>query len=239
MSDPNLDIHVLLFHAVVVDPVEFVPSKLKIKTKNAAVKKHLESSRLLKWRTKGRALYLAANDATWRWVGENLDAPLPKTQAVFSILTNLRGKFASYLKAKDVRLLDVFSASATQTGSSPARPESLAPVAPTSAPRGESPAPAEALASFDTLADQVRQAYLHVSGGQFDVRVRLRDLRPLLEKLSRAEQDHTLLRMQSEGWLVLYPNDDPLDRDAADEAAAMVVGDRHRDLVYLHSECRS
>jgi hypothetical protein len=70
MSAPNIDIHVLLFHAVVVDPEEFVPSKLKIKTRNAEIKNHLENSKLLKWRTKGNALYLAANDATWRWVNE-------------------------------------------------------------------------------------------------------------------------------------------------------------------------
>ena len=93
--------------------------------------------------------------------------------------------------------------------------------------------------SLASLAEQVRRAYLDASQGQFDVRVRLRDLRPQLENLSREQQNSALLEMQRDGWLVLDPNDDPQDRNGEDDAAALILGDRRRDLVYLHREQRS
>ena len=62
--------------------------------------------------------------------------------------------------------------------------------------------------------EQVRRAYLELSQGQFDVRVRLRDLRGRLSGLSRTQRDEALQGMQRDGWLVLYSNDDPQDRNS-------------------------
>lgn len=97
------------------------------------------------------------------------------------------------------------------------------------------PAPAAAAEPFA----MVREACLALTQGRFDTRVRLKDLRAALGGLTRAQQDETLLAMQSEGRLAIYPNDDPQDRTPEDEAAAMVLADRHRDLVFLHPEQRS
>lgn len=211
MSDmASPDMKVLLFYAVVFDPEEFTPSK-HVKTKNSEIKSYAERTRLLKWRQKGKALYLSASDATWRWVGEHLGDELPRTKTAFLIMNTLRGRLAHYLAVKRVPLSDV-----------------LAPEPDSREGTVASPPPAE----------QVRRAYLELSQGQFDVRVRLRDLRPRLTKLSRLQQDEILLGMQRDGSLVLYPNDDPQDRNSDDEAAAIILGDRHRDLVKLHQEKR-
>jgi hypothetical protein len=211
MSDmANPDIKVLLFYAVVFDPEEFTPSK-HVKSKNSEIKSYAERTRLLKWRQKGKALYLSANDATWRWVGEHLGDELPRTKTAFLILNTLRGRLAHYLAAKGLPLSEVFAP----------KPESREETVPSLPP-----------------AEQVRRAYLELSQGQFDVRVRLRDLRPRLPGLSRTQQDETLQGMQRDGWLVLYPNDDPQDRNLEDNEAALIIGDRHRDVVYLHREQR-
>ena len=215
MNDtPGPDMKVLLFYAVLSDSEIFSPSKLKVKTRNPEIKSYLEKTRLLNCRQRGKALYLSANDATWRWVEGHFEDELPrKIEPAFRLMNALRGKLARYLAVSDLRLSDVFA------------PE------PDSVPIPEG-VPAQ------TPTDQVRQAYLDLSHGQFDVRVRLRDLRPKLEALNRAQQDETLLEIQRDGWLVLYSNDDPQDRDSDDEAAAIILGDRHRDLVYLHREQR-
>ena len=208
MNDtPSLDMKVLLFYAVVVDPYEFSPSKLKVATRNPEIKSYLEKTRLLNCRQKGKSpvLYLSANDATWRWVEEHFEDELPhKIEPAFQLLNALRGKLARYMAVSELRLSDVFA------------PEPHPP----------------------TSADQVRRAYLDLSQGQFDVRVRLRDLRPKLADLNRTQQDEALLGMQCDGWLVLYPIDDPQDRNADDDAASIILGDRHRDLVFLHREQR-
>lgn len=215
MNDtPSPDMKVLLFYAVVVDPDEFSPSKLKVTTRNPEIKSYLEKTRLLNCRQKGKSpvLHLSANDATWRWVEEHFEDELPrKIEPAFQLLNALRGKLARYMAVSELRLSDVFA------------PEVH---------------PTKHVASAQTSADQVRRAYLELSQAQFDVRVRLRDLRPKLANLNRTQQDEALLGMQRDGWLVLYPNDDPQDRNADDDAASIILGDRHRDLVYLHREQR-
>jgi hypothetical protein len=134
-----------------------------------------------------------------------------KIEPSFQLLNALRGKLARYLAINKLRLSDVFAPEMQAvTQGIPDQPR----------------------------ADQIRQAYLDLSHGQFDMRVRLRDLRPRLVDLSRAQQDEALLGMQRDGWLVLYPNDDPQDRNQDDDAAAIIIGDRYRDLVYLHREQR-
>ena len=213
MNDiPSPDIKVLLFYAVFTDGEVFTPSKL-VKTKNPQIKSYIGETRL-KLRQKGKSpvLYLSANDATWRWVEEHFEDDLPrKIEPSFQLLNALRGKLARYLAINKLRLSDVFAPEMQAvTQGIPDQPR----------------------------ADQIRQAYLDLSHGQFDMRVRLRDLRPRLVDLSRAQQDEALLGMQRDGWLVLYPNDDPQDRNQDDDAAAIIIGDRYRDLVYLHREQR-
>ena len=81
--------------------------------------------------------------------------------------------------------------------------------------------------------EQIRAAYLKLSKGQWNARVRLADLRRELPPLRRQEVDDALLRMQSEQKLVLYHLDDALDRTEADEAAALDIKGFKRHLVYM------
>lgn len=81
--------------------------------------------------------------------------------------------------------------------------------------------------------EQIRTAYLKLSEGRWNVRVRLADLRKELPALGRQEVDDSLLRMQDEEKLVLYHLDDALDRTEADDAAAIDILGFKRHLVYM------
>jgi hypothetical protein len=86
-------------------------------------------------------------------------------------------------------------------------------------------------------ADAIRQAYQQVSGGKYETRVLLKDLRKLLS-LSREKQDHALSELIRAGHADLYPEDDPMSRTEEDERAAMLIADRPRHIMYLHAEPR-
>ena len=90
--------------------------------------------------------------------------------------------------------------------------------------------PEPALKSID---DAIRDAYLALTRGHWQTRVRLAHLRERLGQHPRAAQDEALLRMQRENRLVLYPLDDPQDTFDADRAAALYLGNEPRHLVYM------
>lgn len=87
-------------------------------------------------------------------------------------------------------------------------------------------------------ADAIRNAYRELSGGKYDVRVLLKDLRKLLS-LSREKQDQALSQLLRQGYAELYPEDDPMSRSEDDDQAAYLVADRARHVIYLHAEPRA
>jgi hypothetical protein len=94
--------------------------------------------------------------------------------------------------------------------------------------RPESPAPEPF-----SIDDAIRDAYLALSGGQWETRVRLAPLREQLATFPKEAQDQAFLRMQAVGRLVLYRLDDPQDTFEADRAAALYIGSDPRHLVYM------
>jgi len=76
-------------------------------------------------------------------------------------------------------------------------------------------------------------AYLSLTHNQWETRVRLADLRKQLTLYPRDAQDSALVRMQTEGRLVLYRLDDPQDTFDADREAALYLGSDPRHLVYM------
>ncbi len=71
------------------------------------------------------------------------------------------------------------------------------------------------------MRDRVRQGYFQASGGRWNVRVRLADLRRALTDVPRDQLDQTLLAMERQEGLVLYPLDDPQEIHGEDEAAGL------------------
>ncbi|MEZ5404078.1 MAG: hypothetical protein R2729_30640 [Bryobacteraceae bacterium] len=216
-DDLSFELKLLLYHAV-INGGEFTKSAAGVKVQNPVIAETILNRGLLAHRKKGNAVYLSANDATWGWVEAHLgDEAAARTKTpVRTVLDGLRFKLHAYMQTTGTRLAEILQPR-------PAEPE---------------PEPEPMVAELDRW-ERVRQACLDLTGGQYEVRVRLRDLRPRLDPWSRQDQDEALLGMQQSGQLVLYANDDPMDRDASDDAAALMLGDRRRDLVYLHREATS
>jgi hypothetical protein len=83
------------------------------------------------------------------------------------------------------------------------------------------------------VEDQVKRAYLGVTAGSWNKRVRLSELRMLLDDIQRAELDNVLIQMQQGGELVLYPLDNPQEITAADRDAAIAIGGTRLHIVYM------
>ena len=163
-----------------------------------------------------RGSYVVLTDKAWQWASEHLDSPFSITLNASRALAGLLPKLKTLLDRHDIPLAELLA----PTAKVPETDESQAINAPKPSPAGD-------------LDARIEEAYLACSGGTKNVRVRLADLRPKLDTVPRAELDATLLRMQGEGLLVLYPNDDTLGLKPDDHEAAMDVSGFKRHIVYL------
>jgi len=159
---------------------------------------------------RGRAGHIVLTDRAWQWAEDNLDAPFSTSTNVTIALRGLLPRLKNYLKQSGTPLAEILSA--------------VAP--PIAAVEDAPPAPA-------AIDEAIRSAYLALSGGQWETRVRLVHLRERLAAFPRNEQDAALLQMQAAGRLVLYRLDDPQDTFDADRAAALYLGSDARHLVYM------
>lgn len=176
-------------------------------TKPTFTKKALEPltrAGLITLERRGRSAHLVLTERAWHWSADHLDAPFTMSINAAHVLAALLPRLKTYLK---------------QTGT---------PLACLLGGAGEGPE-----ATVETIDDAICDAYLSLSGGRWEYRVRLAHLREHLEGHPRAAQDEALLRMQREGRLVLYPLDDPQDTFDADRAAALHLGSESRHLVYM------
>ena len=140
-------------------------------------------------------------------VRENLDQPFSPRGNATPALAALLPKLKTYLDRTGTPLAELLADAA--------EPALEAPVETTS------------------IDDAIRVAYLKLSGGQWETRVRLAHLREQLSAFSRASQDEALVRMQYEGRLVLYTLDDSQDTYEEDRHAALLLGGEPRHLVYM------
>jgi hypothetical protein len=91
-------------------------------------------------------------------------------------------------------------------------------------------------AVFVRAEDEFTAAYLRLTGGRNNVRVRLARLRSELGNLDPNHFENRLIELQRQGIAALYALDDPLDIGPEDERAAVMVGGRPRHLVYMKVE---
>ena len=85
------------------------------------------------------------------------------------------------------------------------------------------------------LPGRIRTAYLAVTGGQMNTRALLKDLRPHLSDVSRADQDAAMLTMQCEGKAILFRQDNGAALTAADHAAALHICGEPRHILWIVS----
>jgi len=83
------------------------------------------------------------------------------------------------------------------------------------------------------LPSRIRAAYLAVTGGELNTRALLKDLRPHLSDVSRADLDAAMLTMQREGKAVLFRQDNGAALTAADHAAALHICGEPRHILWI------
>lgn len=84
----------------------------------------------------------------------------------------------------------------------------------------------------EDLSAQIRAAYLKLSAGRLNVRVRLADLRAALNQVTSEALEQCLLKLQATSDVVLYPFDDPTELQERDRTAAILVANEPTHLIY-------
>jgi len=163
-----------------------------------------------------RANFLDLTDKAWEWASHARDIELMSSKLAKPALEGLLRRLIPFLERHDLALADLFRESAS-AGDEP--DAALAP------------APAAGV----SLGARVEQACLSLAGGAKKSRVRLSALRNALPAVSRQQLDTTLIELQRERRLVLYREDNTPSLTAEDHAAALLVGDSPRHLVYLEA----
>src|SRR5262249_32236749 len=89
---------------------------------------------------------------------------------------------------------------------------------------------------YGDLREHIRTAYLAVTGGMFNKRALLSDVRKHLPNVDRATLDNTLELMQRDGDATLMQLDNRPDITPADEEAAIRIGAEAAYILWI-SKC--
>ena len=186
----------------------------------AAARKRLESAGLIET-TKQRnpetgrdASFITLTDKGWATLGASLDGDLTtRTPAGTEVLRLLLLRLKTFLDHRDLSLGDLFAPGETE-------------------PTADGPT-ADARANGD-IAGRVASAYLALSGGEANVRVRLADLRRAVATVPRTELDRALFDLEANGEASLYRLDNPNEIGPEDrEAALRTPLGEERHIIYL------
>jgi hypothetical protein len=153
---------------------------------------------------------LEITETGWAWAGDHLDADLPKrSNAGSAVLQAWLKQLKHFMTAKDFALADVLH------------------------PQLRSKDPPHAEPGFASLRERVRKAYLDVTGGRFNARALLKDVREKLRDVDRAKLDETLIQMQREQAASLYQLDNRIEITDADRTAAIHFGNEPRHILWI------
>ena len=167
---------------------------------------------------RGQRIWLEVTEKGWAWAGDNLEASLPKRCTAGSIvLQEWLTRLKAFLETRGLALADVLAPSPS--------PSSGDSHVANSRPRPS--------IDYGTLRSRIRKAYLELTGGQFNARARLRDLRGKLIDVERTVLDEALKRMQREQEASLYQIDNRIEITDADREAAIYFGSEPRHLLWI------
>ena len=175
-----------------------------------------------KSRAGARASFLDLTEKAWEWASHARNVELMSSKLATPALQSLLRRLIPFLEQHDLTLADIFRDGARVRDEASAVPDG--PVA-----AGIEP---EVAAS---IGARVEQACLSLAGGAKKSRVRLSALREALPAISRQQLDTVLIELQREHRLVLYREDNTPALTPEDHAAALLVGDSPRHLVYLEA----
>ena len=164
-----------------------------------------------------RKLKLEVTDKGWAWAADNLGAELPsKSYAGSATLREWLKRLQAFMRANDISLADVLG------------PQNLKGQ---NARSGDSSGQAM---DYNALRQRIRTAYLEVTGGSFNKRALLRNLRAKMpSNIDRVTLDEALKRMQREEDASLMQLDNRIDITEADRDAAIRIGSESRHILWI------
>ena len=166
---------------------------------------------------KGGAFWLDVTDRGWRWAEEHLSHPLPdRTQGGAFVLRAWLARLQAFMQARNIGLAEVLGPQAA------ARCESSAGEA---TARDDDDRPA--------LRERIRKAYLEVTGGSFNKRALLSEVRARLEDVHRLDLDEALKHMQQNDEASLMQLDNSVEITEADRTAALYIGREPRHILWI------
>jgi len=175
-----------------------------------AERKTLIDAGLIELVKRGRSTHIELTDKAWGWASEHFDEELSKSTFAVPVLQELLKRLGSYLKHHKIPLVEFLVHQNKLIEDS----ESVV-VAPTD------------------LEAKIREVYLKNSGGEYNVRVRLSQLRQLVDDVPQAEVDKVLIQMGLSGKITLMQLDDPQEIRPEDEQAAVNIGGQKSHIVYM------
>lgn len=180
----------------------------------------LEKKGLISWRKLKQGIWIEVTDSGWDWAGQNLAASLPaNSNAGTKILEAWLAKLQVFINARGLVLADVLG---------------LQVVSPVNEATKHAPAEADMVhGTIGSLRERIRKAYLATTGGGFNKRALLKDIRTRLKDVDRAALDEELKIMQREQQAVLYPLDNRVEITEADRRAAISFAGEPRHILWI------
>ena len=147
--------------------------------------------------------HIVLTDKAWEWASEHFEVELSKSPSAAPVLEGLLKIAGRYLQAHKIPISEFLK------------------------PR------VDAASTVRDIEPMIRNAYLLLSGGEFNRRVRLCELRQFIDDCSRSEMDEALIRMGRAEKLTLMRLDDPQEIKLEDEQAALISGGQKNHIIYM------
>lgn len=210
--DPSPKQALVLWSLVVAGPGQ-EPSRSTSKPKlSAAERRQLLDAHLIEEEKRGRSYHLLLAEKGWEWAERQDVIQLCLSPNATPVLEKLIQALVRFLAKNEVRLAEVISAIRL--------------------PQHQAPFPPLAAAQ-QSLSDQVRSACLSITGGEYERRVKLADLRTALLGHSREALDGVLLQMDQSKAIQLMMLEQPSDVTPEDRAAAIFIAGQPKHVLYL------
>jgi hypothetical protein len=191
------------------------------KIRGTEERKQMIDAGFIELEKRGRANYVILTDKAWRKAADNFDATISQSKFAADALQALLKRLQIYMRKSNVTLAEIMS------------PAENVEAEKTEYVQEVKPRPAESSSKPVDSEKNVEIAYYKASGGKWNVRVRLTELRKQLPDVPRTELDTLLLKMQKDEKLVLYPLDYRPEIKPEDEQAAIDIGGYQNHIVYM------
>jgi hypothetical protein len=187
-----------------------------------AEREALRQAGLITFDKRVRPFKLEVTDRGWRWAEEHLADALPdKTYGGAFVLRAWLTRLRAFMQARDIGLAEILAEQAERRFPS------------VESQRAAQPTDVSPFHDYSGLRERIRRAYLEVTGGSFNRRALLRDIRERLPNVDRSDLDDALNRMQRDEDASLMRLDNSVEITDADRAAALYIGREPRHILWI------